>query len=118
MAATPELQSVALPDLFDLLRQPNPPLVCDARMGMLYRLGHIPGAISLPAGNWEEAFAAHRAELEAARAAGRRLVFYCVDPECPDARKTATWAARQGFSGVLVYEGGMQEWKEAGMPVE
>jgi len=116
--APAELQSVTLPDLFDLMQKPNPPLLCDARMGMLYRLGHIPGAISLPAANWEKSFARERAKLEEARAAGRRLVFYCVDPDCPDARKTATRVARQGFSGVLVYEGGMHEWKEAGMPVE
>jgi len=113
-----DLRSVTLPDLFDLMQKPNPPLLCDARMGLLYQLGHIPGAISLPAGNREKAFANQRATLEAARAAGRRLVFYCVDPQCPDARKTAVWVASQGFSGVWVYEGGMQEWKDAGMKVE
>lgn len=113
-----DLRSVTLPDLFDLMQKPNPPLLCDARMGMLYSIGHIPGAISLPAGNLQKTFADQRATLEAARDAGRRLVFYCVDPNCPDARKAAAWVARQGFSGIWVYEGGMHEWKEAGMPVE
>jgi rhodanese-related sulfurtransferase len=113
-----ELGSIDISSLFAQLNGPKPPLLIDARMGLLYRLGHLPGALSLPTGSVEKNFPQHRAAIEAAQADGRKIVFYCVDERCPDARKAATFVANQGITGVLVYEGGIHEWKEAGMPVE
>jgi rhodanese-related sulfurtransferase len=55
--------------------------------------------------------------MDAARAAGKEIVLYCTNTECPDARVVAGWLAERGYS-TLVYRGGWEEWKQAGLPVE
>lgn len=117
-APAPEVLSISLEDLGVLQASNKPPLLVDARMTVLYHLSHLPGAINLPAGRREAVFPQVREQIRAAQAAGRRVVFYCVDARCPDATRTALYVASQGGAGLLVYEGGIDEWKLAGLPLE
>lgn len=45
------------------------------------------------------------------------IVAYCSGPECDAARKAAELLAKKGFR-VIVYTGGMKEWKIASLPME
>jgi rhodanese-related sulfurtransferase len=45
------------------------------------------------------------------------VIVYCQGPQCPASREAAEKLQALGYSGVLVYEGGLDEWKQAGFGV-
>lgn len=92
-------------------------LLYDARPGFIAGFGKIPGAISWPRGDFDVRLSQSEAEIRAAKAAGKPVVFYCTDAACPDARVMAERLAAKGHD-VSILEGGYAMWKEAGLPVE
>lgn len=42
------------------------------------------------------------------------VVVYCGGPQCSAWHKAADYAAAQGYSNVLHYKGGLQDWKNKG----
>jgi rhodanese-related sulfurtransferase len=48
----------------------------------------------------------------------REIVVYCAGPKCPQSRQAAEKLTALGFTRVSTYEGGLEEWKQAGQPVE
>lgn len=68
----------------------------------------IPGSQNIP---WNEPDFAGRVE----RALGdkdRPVTLYCGGPACTKSKQAAQQLEAAGFSGVQVYEGGAQVWKE------
>lgn len=47
----------------------------------------------------------------------REVVTYCASRQCAASRSAAETLARKGYD-VKAYEGGIQEWKMAGLPTE
>jgi rhodanese-related sulfurtransferase len=92
-------------------------LIFDVRPEFIYRLGHVPNAVSWPKGQFEAKLAIHEPEIIAARMAGRPVVLYCTDLACPDSRTMATRLAARGHS-VSILEGGWDAWKTGDLPVE
>ena len=46
------------------------------------------------------------------------IVVYCAGPKCPQSRFAAEKLGKLGYENARAYEGGIQEWKEAGLPIE
>lgn len=46
------------------------------------------------------------------------VVVYCAGPKCPQSRYAAEKLAELGFTNVRAYEGGIEEWKQAGYDIE
>lgn len=44
----------------------------------------------------------------------RVIAVYCSGPTCPNSRQAAEKLARFGFTHVLLFEGGVEEWKASG----
>ncbi len=47
----------------------------------------------------------------------REVITYCAGPACRAARDAAIMLAADGFR-AKAYEGGIEEWKAAGLPTE
>ena len=45
------------------------------------------------------------------------IVVYCAGPTCPASRQAAEKLAAFGFTRVEAYEGGLEEWKQAGFGI-
>lgn len=129
--AQPRLRLTAS-DVRSLAGSPDA-LIVDARTDAEYRghagagrrLGHVPGAVNLPAAGTTEPGsgrfldgAALRAQLAAAGIArGRRIV--CYDGTGVAAAKLAFVLALMGHDDVAVYDGGWAEWgARLELPVE
>jgi rhodanese-related sulfurtransferase len=104
-------------DVFVPLQQSGDVLVYDVRPAIFYHLGHIPGAINWPKGKFDSGLAVHEPELAAAAKAGRPVVLYCTDRECPDAGAVARRLSARGHA-IALLEGGYADWKAADMPTE
>lgn len=46
------------------------------------------------------------------------IIVYCAGPECPQSRLAGEKLAKLGFTNVVAFEGGIVEWKKAGLPIE
>jgi rhodanese-related sulfurtransferase len=101
-------------DFVDQVRGAPGTLLVDARAAAAYRLGHVPGALSLPLGEFAGAFPRLEPEL---RQAGL-LILYCSDPTCSDSPELARRLWDKGLRNFLLFKGGMEEWTGRGHALE
>jgi len=85
-------------------------LFLDARTDYEYAEGHIPGALNLPAYEFEERFPDLADLIEEAPS----LVVYCGGIECSDATEIAERLLEVGHTDVYVFESGWQAWIDSG----
>ena len=45
------------------------------------------------------------------------IVTYCGGTKCPSSKQAAEKLASLGYTNVAAYEGGLQDWVEAGLPL-
>lgn len=84
----------------------------DTRTSDRYRLGHIPGAISLPIEELSfEEFSLENLGLD------QKIVTYCDGEECSESIDLALYLEEIGFSNIYFFMSGWQEWKNAGYQI-
>jgi rhodanese-related sulfurtransferase len=105
-------QPVLLAEVRELLAAGALPV--DAREATFFSEGHLPGAISLPLGE----FGTQLPEFQQRADPGKPLVLYCNGYGCPDSFDLGMFLLNAGYRDVRVYEGGFPEWRDAGLPVE
>jgi len=88
-------------------------LLVDAREPLLYELGHIPGAVNLPIGHFENRYPLVQKSLVGAS----WIITYCSDLTCPDSHRLAIRLREAGIANILLYRGGMKEWQDKGQDV-
>lgn len=89
-------------------------VLLDARNRDLYLQGHLPAARSLPWGESETLLEHFRNEVPV----DQSLVVYCSGYGCEDSFLLAQHLMAVGYADVRVFEGGLPEWQDAGLPVE
>lgn len=89
-------------------------LLLDARNLDLYQQEHLPAARSLPWGEIESRLEAFRKEVSFQHP----LIAYCSGYGCEDSFLLAQRLIAAGYKDVRVFEGGLPEWLDAGLPVE
>ncbi|MBO3744729.1 rhodanese-like domain-containing protein [Streptosporangiaceae bacterium NEAU-GS5] len=86
--------------------------VVDALGGDYYAQQHLPGAVALVEAEVAERAAAVLPDKHAA------IVTYCSNVACGNSQAVATRLAALGYTNVRKYREGIQDWVEAGLPVE
>ncbi|MEV8630386.1 rhodanese-like domain-containing protein [Streptosporangium sp. NPDC051023] len=87
-------------------------VVLDTLGGDYYAQQHLPGAIALV----ESEVAERAAELLPDRDAD--IVTYCSNAACGNSEAVARRLTALGYTNVRKYRDGIQDWAEAGLPVE
>jgi rhodanese-related sulfurtransferase len=87
--------------------------VLDARPALFYQFAHIPGARNLSKEEFDAQFAGIEPELRGAVAANG-IVIYCSGGDCEDSAYVASRLTQQGFTKLAIFEGGWDEWQQAG----
>ena len=82
--------------------------IVDVRFPTDFRKSHIPGAVSLPKGKWQNAAGLSKDKLN---------VLYCYNQTCHLAAEAAQELLAQGYP-VVEMEGGFATWEANGSPVE
>ncbi len=82
-------------------------LVLDARPLIEYDQGHIPGALSLPASQFEEAFS----HMQYFFVAGQPLIVYCSGASCDDSLVLGRSLRELGYTNIYLYAGGYADWQ-------
>ena len=86
----------------------------DARPANGFVFGHAPGAVNLPAAQFEEAFAARGGALPH----DKKIVVYCGDAACPEAGQVVDALGKKGFANAVRLATGWSSWTAAGYPVQ
>jgi rhodanese-related sulfurtransferase len=102
---------VSVADVEALLQRGADVVVIDARDPVSYARGHLPGAVSIPFGNWLE-------EGKPLPPQDRDLIVYCNNLDCPISRLWSEQAVQRGYTRVRHMKAGLAGWQEAGLPVE
>src|SRR5262249_10170051 len=88
-------------------------VVVDALAPMVYAHSHLPGGITLPVREIEPETISRRLPDRDAE-----IIVYCTSPECQDSVHTAARLIELGYTNVLHYAAGKNEWRERGLPLE
>jgi rhodanese-related sulfurtransferase len=59
-----------------------------------------------------------REASEAKSPKGEEIIVYCGGPKCPQSLQAAQKLMDLGYTNVKAYEGGLEEWKNAGNKLE
>lgn len=86
--------------------------VVDALGGDYYAQQHLPGAIPLIESKVAEDASVLLPDKHAA------IVTYCSNASCPNSQAVATKLTALGYTNVRKYREGIQDWVEAGLPIE
>lgn len=89
-------------------------LFVDARSQDNYEDGHIPGAVSLPLGQFDELIGSFLDQ----HAAARSIVTYCSGRTCEDSHHLAQLLFELGFDNAKIFIDGFPGWKAEGYPIE
>ena len=89
-------------------------LLIDSRNSDDYQIKHLAGSISLPLGLLDDQLADFKKQVSV----DQTLVIYCSGYGCPDSFDLGVRLLNEGYTDVLVYEGGFPEWQDAGRPLE
>jgi rhodanese-related sulfurtransferase len=85
----------------------------DVRSRDMFQAGHIPGAVSLPLGEWDTLLDGFvdKTPLD------RPIVTYCSGRLCQDSHTAAQQLMDHGYQNVVVFIDGFPGWEENGYPV-
>jgi rhodanese-related sulfurtransferase len=86
--------------------------VLDALGGEYYAKQHLPGARALVLADVDAQASTLLPDRDAA------IVTYCSNPACPNSGQVADRLAALGYTNVRKYRDGIQDWVEAGLPIE
>ena len=74
--------------------------------------GHLPTAVNLPHDADDATIVATLPDRE------RPVIVYCANAACPNSGILARRLDQLGYADVAAYEGGKQDWIEAGLALE
>lgn len=86
--------------------------VVDTLGGEYYAKQHLPGALELVRADVDSRAATLLPDRDAA------IVTYCSNPACPNSGQVADRLTALGYTNVRKYREGIEDWTEAGLPVE
>jgi rhodanese-related sulfurtransferase len=86
--------------------------VVDALPASYFEQAHLPGALNLVEADVEAEAPRLLPDKDAA------IVTYCSNAACPNSQNVASKLERLGYTNVRKYRDGIQDWSEAGLPIE
>ncbi len=86
--------------------------IVDATSEQDFAIGHIPGAISIPAGKVNEL------APKLLKDKSQKIITYCGSTQCPASTIAAEGLEKLGYTNVNEYKPGKADWKQAGLPME
>lgn len=87
-------------------------VVLEALPTTYFEAEHLPGALNVPLDDLDELAPVLVPDKSAA------VVTYCSNTSCNNSAMAAERLRAMGYTDVRAYEGGKQDWIEAGLPVE
>ena len=104
-----QIATITKKELLEQMKRNAPIQIVNVLSPEFYALGFIKGSQRIPVDELER----RANELDR----NKEVITYCAHSECQASRKGAEKLAELGFH-ARAYEGGIKEWKAAGLPTE
>lgn len=101
-------------ELKNLLEQKDDFLLINVLSPSAFQKTHIPGSKNVPVTDPE--FVNQVENLLGDRDKNTLIVTYCAGFECDASKNAANLLLKLGYANVYVFEGGMEDWLDAGYP--
>jgi len=85
----------------------------DARSEEAYIMGHIPGSVNLPYGDFDGVYP----QISPLLSKDALLIAYCDGSDCQSSIVLTNRLSTMGYGHVKVFFGGWQAWRTAGYPI-
>ena len=108
-----ELTIVAMPDVVKLLQQ-KAAIFIDARPASQFVQGHIPGALNC----YADEFATEFPKIQPQLPKDARIILYCDGVDCPMSHDLGEKMLPLGYTNLLQYKNGWDEWSAAKAPAD
>lgn len=102
------------PDLVKQYMNDPQATIVDARTVQSYREGHIPGARHLALSEFDRMIGPFFEKVPVST----KLIIYCSGVSCSDSHVLAEKLAEVGYTDVMVFPGGISQWREKGHEIE
>ena len=107
------MQSITRQELEEKINQGEDFALVEVLANETFRRYHLPGAINVPINDQfgdriQQAIPDH----------DKPVVVYCTNAHCTASPQAGRELERLGYSTVLDYEGGKEDWRDAGLPIE
>jgi rhodanese-related sulfurtransferase len=103
------INAMSKEELAERIKNAEPIQIINVLETKYYKLGFIKGSKKIPLDQLNDRLG----EIDIAQ----KVVTYCASYDCTDSHRAAESLAAQGFM-VSVYEGGIKEWRLAGLPID
>jgi len=101
---------------FRALAESRRAIILDARPEKIFRVGHVPGALSMSRAEFATDYARLRASIEEDKE--RPIAVYCTASDCEDSEWVGDALIQLGYRLVLIFKGGWAEWNFQRLPRE
>lgn len=111
---TTSVKIISLNELKNRMKDGNKPVVVNVLTEQFYKEHNgerIPGSLWIPLNEVEQTFPKKFSKEE-------EIITYCGGPKCPQSKQAAEKLINLGFKNVRAFEGGLEEWKNAGLQLE
>jgi len=105
----PKIKTITKEELAQKIKNVQPVQIVNVLDPKHYYMGLIKGSKKIPLDQLDKRWGELDKNIE--------VVTYCASYDCPASGQAAEKLTAQGFR-VSAYEGGIKEWKEAGLPTE
>lgn len=112
----PEVQNIDLAEFRQMIEENPNAIILDARPEIFHRLERVPGAISLPREDFEDAYKKQREVLEKDKT--QIILVYCSGGHCEDGKIVSDALIQLGYMDVYLFKSGWHAWKQAKLPEE
>lgn len=107
------MKTITIAELREMLNNEDDAFIINVLSRDRYNEAHIPGSYNIPV--HEPDFVEQvRRQLSGK---DHKIVTYCAGFSCDASRNAARKLEEAGFTDVFAFEGGMEEWQKADMPV-
>ncbi|MEW6456874.1 MAG: rhodanese-like domain-containing protein [Acidobacteriota bacterium] len=89
-------------------------LFVDARSELVFKLGHIKGAVNLPVSEFSKMIG----EFEKNHPKDTKIIVYCSGSSCASSYTLANYLINRDYTSVEVFFGGWNSWVQAKYPIE
>ncbi len=107
--APDEVETISKDELYEKLKRHEKIQLINVLEPELYGLGSIRSSLRIPLGQLEN----HLMEIDKSK----EIITYCANYDCEKSRMAAAILNAHGFC-ARAYEGGIEEWKSAGLAVD
>jgi len=105
-----KLEEIATDELYKLMQSEEDVVLVNVLKRATFKEAFIPKSINIPYNppdSFVERFGTVVPDID------RQIVVYCWGPQCETAGKAGRMLLKEGYTNVLEYKGGLQEWRKS-----